>query len=99
MELSELIDLKEQALIQKYENEIHKLELESDLIGWGDLAWLKKVTGYKSTQTVKEKLLWPFRRELEGHLVTYPQKQGQPWRVNKRPLAEWLEENFERIEN
>ncbi|MGX7395419.1 DUF771 domain-containing protein [Carnobacterium mobile] len=85
---------EEMILVKKVEYE----ELQNDKkTGWGNLQWLLKETEIKSPQTIKEKVLYPFRQELED-FVYYPD-EGQNWKFNKKPMVKWLEENFKRVWN
>lgn len=61
----------------------------------GDMKWLLKETATKSPQTIKEKLLYPYREELEP-FVTYPDS-GEHWKFNKFPMRRWLQQNYKKV--
>lgn len=71
-------------------------ELKDRELGWGDLNWLKDRTSIKSHNELMDKILIPFRRELEPSIVRYGGK-GKSYLVNKPVMTIWLEENFERV--
>ena len=83
---------EEMILVEKIEYQ----ELQdSKKSGWGNMQWLLEETDIKSPQTVKVKLLYPFRKELED-FVYYPD-DGAQWKFNKLPMKRWLQENFKRV--
>lgn len=60
------------------------------------LEWICQQTG-GSKNWVKDKILYPFRHELEG-IVEYPENQGQHWRFNKHHVKQWLRnKNFKEL--
>ena len=63
---------------------------------WGTIAWLKETTGIKHPDTLKTKILFPFRKELES-FVRYPNKKGEPWKFHKDNMQNWLDKNFYRV--
>lgn len=78
--------------------QLHKYQEESDLGSIGTMKWLKERTSIKSEDIIKDKILYPFRKELEGRIVHYSEGRGNPWRVNKLRFNQWMDENFERID-
>lgn len=68
---------------------------ENSKSGWGNMQWLLEETDVKSPQTIKTKLLYPFRSELND-FVYYPD-DGSQWKFNKIPMKRWLQENFKRV--
>lgn len=62
--------------------------------------WLKKKTRIETLETLKEKILYPYRSELDvenGGFVFYPRKRGEPFSIMKIPMEKWLENNFRKI--
>lgn len=52
--------------------------------------------------TVKEKVLYPFRDELDvskGGFVRYPKVQGKKWAIQASKMSEWLEKNWNKVYN
>lgn len=96
MTISELLEKEKESLVLEYELKIKRIRDELD-DGVGDMKWLKVKIGIQSADVIKEIILYPFRRELEGRIAYYPEGKGKPWRFNKQPMIRWLEENFERI--
>lgn len=81
------------------QEELEKAFEESLLGRYWDMKDLVKRTGI-SSQTLKEKILYPFRHELDverGGFVRYPEGKGTPWRFGAMHMAKWLEENLESI--
>lgn len=100
MSLAEAVrkqELQDQVTILELEARIDQLLKERSKGDWTDLNWLKKKTGYKSLETLKEKLLYPFRLELEGSYISYPAARGEPWKVNAYKMEDWLVDNFSRV--
>lgn len=98
MSIAEILELEKQVIKQEYETKLKKLEEESQLGEVGDMEWLKEVTSINAPSTIRGQILYPFRKELEGRIVYYPDVKGKPWRVNKLAFKQWLDKNFERIE-
>jgi len=73
-----------------------KLKQKAEPEWTSGLGWLSEQTGIKSPQQLKERLLYPFRDELEN-FVDYPENQGETWRFNSYHLKFWLRNNFERV--
>lgn len=74
------------------DDEYKKLCRESEIGDTGDLAWfLSKVK--MTAPTAKEKILYPFRDELEN-MVSYADVQGKPWKFHKTRVSAWLENNW-----
>lgn len=59
------------------------------------LSWLAEQTGM-SRSSLPEKLLYPYREELEDY-VDYPDVNGERWRFNVKPLKYWLRTNFTKV--
>ncbi|API89398.1 hypothetical protein BKP56_09090 [Marinilactibacillus sp. 15R] len=80
--------------------EILDKSFEESLLGrYWEMKDLSERTG-KSPQTLKEKILYPYREELDvkrGGFVKYPEGKGTPWRFGAMQMAKWLEENLESI--
>lgn len=56
---------------------------------WVDLNWLREQTGYKHIDTLKRRILIPYREELE-QFSYYPTKSGERWRFSRAHMEEWL---------
>lgn len=72
----------------------------NDLVGkqWS-IGDLKEHTN-RSTDWLKENILYPYRDELDvlnGGFVKYPESKGQPWRFGAKRMSEWLEENLKEV--
>lgn len=98
MSIEKIIELEKQLIVQEYENKIVELERESQLGEIGDSKWACQRLGIKTFDTIRTTILLPFRHELEGKIVFYSDRQGVPWKFNKRRFNEWMDNNFERIE-
>lgn len=76
----------------------HSQFLEQQLIGrtWS----MKQLEEYttRSGQWLRENILEvpEFREELQ-EFVSFPQRQGQPWKFGALKMSRWLEENQELI--
>lgn len=92
------VNIDEQQLSIVVENMIQKKldDLGIDNEGIGDFAWLEEVTGL-SRPTILQKILYPFRNELEDSIVSYPRTKNAHWRICKKPMLSWINENFEKI--
>lgn len=100
MSLAEAVrkrELQDQVTILELEARIDQLLKERSKGDWTDLKWLKEKTGYKSLETLKERLLYPFRTELEGSYISYPAARGEPWKINAYKMEDWLVDNFSRV--
>lgn len=97
MSIAELIEKEKQVIHLEYEIKLKELKAQMDFGSYGKMDWIRERTGL-SANTLKEKILYPFRKELEGRIVSYADKPGVPWRFNKYLMNEWLVENFDRIE-
>ncbi|HFI0682620.1 TPA: DUF771 domain-containing protein [Streptococcus suis] len=97
MGIAEIIELEKQVIQQEHELKLTQLREELELVGTGDMNWLKGFLGIKTVDTIKENVLYTFRDELEGDIVDYPPTKGSPWYINKPKFAEWHKENFGRI--
>lgn len=97
MGIAEIIELEKQIIQQEYELKLTQLREELELVGTGDMKWLKNFLGIKTVDTIRENILYTFREELEGDIVDYPLTKGSPWYINKAKFAEWYKENFGRV--
>ena len=60
---------------------------------------LEKALG-RSDDWIKEKILYPYREELDvqlGGFVRYPSAKGQPWKIGAKQMRNWIEENLEKV--
>ena len=60
---------------------------------------LEKALG-RSDDWIKEKILYPYREELDvqlGGFVRYPITKGQPWKIGAKQMRNWIEENLEKV--
>lgn len=60
---------------------------------------LERVCG-RSDDWIKEKILYPYREELDvqlGGFVRYPSAKGQPWKIGAKQMRNWIEENLEKV--
>lgn len=83
-----------QLLIEKYEQEIEELKMIQS--GADGLDWFINLS--KIPKNLVTAVLYQFRDELEGSLVTYSKGKGSPWKFNKFLVTQWYTENFERVE-
>lgn len=60
------------------------------------MKWLSEQTGIKSPQYLKEKILYPFRDQLE-EFVAYPESSGGQWRFHIKEMQKWLNKNFKKV--
>lgn len=60
------------------------------------LGWLSEQTGIKSPQLLRERVLYPNKKELE-EFVDFPQRRGEHWRFHIELTREWLDENFKGV--
>lgn len=84
----------EYVLIDKVELEELKNKTEPEWVS--GMGWLSEQTGIKSPQQLKEKILYPYRDELEA-FVSYPSNTGEIWRFNVYYMKQWLRENFIKV--
>lgn len=80
-------------LIEKVELEELKQQANPEWVA--GLDWLKQQTGM-GADTLKEKVLYPHKKELIG-FVAYPREGQRLWRFNTSPMKKWLRENFRRV--
>lgn len=97
MGIAEIIELEKEKLIKQHQLELLKLREELELVGTGDMKWLKQFLKIKTVERIKENVLYLYRDELEGDIIIYPSTKGSPWYVNKSKFAEWHKENFGKI--
>lgn len=60
---------------------------------WVNIDWLKEQTGYRDTETLKRRILLPYREELEK-FIYYPKKRGERWKISREHMEEWLQQNI-----
>ncbi|PTQ86359.1 uncharacterized protein DUF771 [Trichococcus patagoniensis] len=60
------------------------------------LAWFKEQVKIKNGELVKERILYPYRKELEK-FVRYPSGKREPWKFHKNLTTQWIEKNFDKI--
>ncbi|MBG9981718.1 DUF771 domain-containing protein [Aerococcaceae bacterium DSM 111020] len=98
MQSIDLLNKEFELMELRHQQEMEELKLAIELMGVGDLKWFKQLVNRQNADWIKSEILYPFRNDLEGHLISYPAKKGNLWTFNKRPTAQWIEENFERID-
>lgn len=81
-------------LLKKNENEV--LQIEFDPGKMENIAWFKQQVGIKSSSVVKERILYPYRSELED-FVRYPEVRGSHWLFHKNMTLQWIENNFDKV--
>lgn len=54
------------------------------------MKWLSKQTGGRSAEWLREKMLYPYREELED-FISYPNSSGEPWSFHVREVKNWLD--------
>lgn len=91
---NENLELKKKLL--EAQAELDRLTRTGDEGRWGGIGWLSQRTTW-STPTLKERILYPHRTELENKIVRYPKAKGQPWLINCAEMNKWLAENFGRV--
>jgi len=90
-----VIDIpKKYVLVEK--NELLELKQKAEPEWNSGLKWLSNQTGIKSPAQLKEKILYPFREQLED-FVGYPKSNGGRWRFNTYYMKKWLRENFDKV--
>lgn len=55
------------------------------------MSWLTNQTGGRSPEWLREKMLYPYRKELEK-IISYPKKSGEPWSFHIREVRNWLDD-------
>lgn len=93
--VEKLMEKEIELVIAAKDREILQLKAESDAGSIGDMKWFCDRIGM-SANPAKERILYPFRKELEGKLVKYPESSGSKWQFNKFLVNKWVTENFER---
>ena len=78
--------------VEDYQRLLHEVSLGQAK----DIEWLKVKTGIKSSDKLKERILYPFQKELQD-FVHYPEGKGDSWRFKKNEMERWLDQNFKRI--
>lgn len=94
--LDQVINQEIEKIVIQYQSEIKELKDEMDYGSYGDLKWFSERVSM-SPNKAKESILYPFRKELEGRMVKYPESKGVRWMFNKHFVNKWLAENFERV--
>lgn len=59
---------------------------------WVGLDWLRDQTGYKHINTLKNRILIPYRDEIE-QFSYYPNKSGERWRFSRVHMEKWLRDH------
>lgn len=59
---------------------------------WVGMEWMKQQTGYKSEHTIKKRILYPNREEIE-EFAYYPKKHGEHWKFSREHMEKWLKDN------
>ena len=85
---------EELVLVEKAEYQ--KLVDERDQGKIEDLKWFKKQVGIENLALLKERILYPYRKELEK-FVKYPEEKGVHWKFHKAKTKEWIENNFDKV--
>lgn len=98
MSVAEILELEKEVIRKEYELKIQELEQQMEDGSIGDIDWLKARLNIKSIDTLKNKLLYPFRDELEPNIIYYPSQKRVPWKVNKAAFNHWMVENFSRVD-
>lgn len=80
-------------LIEKVELEELKQQANPEWVA--GLDWLKQQTGM-GADTLKEKLLYPYKEELY-EFVDYPREGQRLWRFNTVEMKKWLRNNFRKV--
>ena len=75
---------------------IQELEARAEPEWVAGLEWFSRQTGIGNHQTLKEKILYPYRDQLEG-FVDYPERRGELWRFNTYPVKKWLQKSFKKV--
>lgn len=60
------------------------------------MAWFKEQVKMANEELLKERILYPYREELEK-FVRYPSGKGQPWKFHKNLTMQWIENNFDKV--
>jgi phage pi2 protein 07 len=91
----QLIETDKQKLLLEKQAEIAELKEQLEYGSIGNMRWFCERVDM-SQVNAKERILYPFRKELEGKAIKYPETQGQKWQFNKAVVNKWIVENFER---
>lgn len=100
--LSDNLDLMRERNRLMHEN----LDLKNKIIELekitGDLNDIKSIVGYSDLRTLSDKLLLPFKKELDCSVskngcIVYPKTKGKPYKVNLVRFREWYLKNFNRV--
>ncbi|MCZ0717859.1 DUF771 domain-containing protein [Aerococcus kribbianus] len=94
--LESAINTQIELINRQHEQELEKLKSNLDYGSYGDLKWFSDRVSM-SPNKAKESILYPFRKDLEGKMVKYPESKGVRWMFNKYFVNKWLAENFERV--
>ena len=85
---------EELVLVEKAEYQ--KLVDERDQGKIEDLKWFKQQVGIENLSLLKERILIPYRKELEK-FVKYPENNGVHWKFHKSKTKKWIEDNFDKV--
>lgn len=60
----------------------------------GDMKWFKQLIGLSNDSIIKERILYPHRKELEEFIVFAD--GSTHWKFHKNATREWAEKNFDK---
>ena len=96
MEIATLLEKEKEVMMKQFEVKLQELQDQIDYGSIGNTKWLEDRCGMTFV-LVRDRILYPFRKELEGRIVSYPERQGAQWKVNKWVFNQWIVENFHRV--
>lgn len=85
---------EEYVLITRVEYEEMQQKMEVGKIE--DFSWFREQVKIANGELVKERILYPYREELE-RFVRYPSQKGEPWKFHKNLTMQWIENNFDKV--
>ena len=95
LETKVVINIPEElVLVEKAEYQ--KLVDERDQGKVEDLKWFKQQVGIENLALLKERILYPYRKELEK-FVKYPENNGAHWKFHKAKTKKWIDDNFDKV--
>lgn len=79
-------------LVTKIEYEkLKESEMKGEI---GDMKWFKQLIGLSNDSIIKERILYPHRKELE-EFVVYADGAAH-WKFHKNATRDWVEKNFDK---
>lgn len=95
----ELMKERNQLLRENIELKNKLVDLEKTT---GDLDDIKSIVGYSDLRTISNKLLLPFKKELDCSVskngcIVYPDTNGKSYKVNLVKFRKWYLANFNKI--